>query len=778
MCVCQRPLPGMTATLTVVLLAMMAVGERTQHFQTTTQDQDSRPTSPGRTDVPITAGSHTDLPSSVNTRMGDFTYNECYEDHTQPRANKKSVVIRDSLSNESISREQYSEADGFFMENKSFPTIAGAAGSTSDHCDGDQNASGEVGSGEEWRECLQLASSELVQVGFRRAVALGLKQCAQLWCSHVQVSEEREHLDGVYHVVQLGHVAEHQHVCLLNLTRMVVLHHSWPMCSSDFICATNHSTFDMSALDCMPLRCRVAETLVLVFMMLASTCITIMSFVIMAVIVVCPQFHKPKYYLRFSLAATDFLIGIVVCGHAAYNQWVGLTEIPSERFPYYANLKANQLFRHVPNCLWGVSDVFTQISGFFVTSNMIISLYTLSLMSLDRYLLLTRTHYRALVTSSRVTAALVVSWCCSLLVPSLHFIYRPQMQYDICVNYDTSPLDVHIINNESKIATADYKVYLKHIVPFVVTLVVIGLPIVTLFVFSFRALRKYHSYTRERSVRQVKSALQLTQNHCSLSRQVSSTSLASIVNLGAVPKLHHLHPLVARKGTPVGSTPPPYKLKFTFKKKTENDDGICDPKMSGSSTRLQKAGVDNATADSHTTSLTGIDVLRTSSGSAAAEAPAEGEAAKSCGVSVLGALGLQRVLASHSNTHHATATIRRLRGNARASGERVTVRERDREITCTVLVNVAVFVFACFPLLGVGCWMMFLYFTQQEAINNPPPLKQLLFVAPWLMALNSLWNAVLHLSYNHKFRAATRHMIWATCRKLWHICTRQNRYQE
>ena len=38
---------------------------------------------------------------------------------------------------------------------------------------------------------------------------------------------------------------------------------------------------------------------------------------------------------------------------------------------------------------------------------------------------------------------------------------------------------------------------------------------------------------------------------------------------------------------------------------------------------------------------------------------------------------------------------------------------RDREITCTVLVNVAVFMFACFPLLAVGSWMMFLYFTQQ-----------------------------------------------------------------
>lgn len=41
------------------------------------------------------------------------------------------------------------------------------------------------------------------------------------------------------------------------------------------------------------------------------------------------------------------------------------------------------------------------------------------------------------------------------------------------------------------------------------------------------------------------------------------------------------------------------------------------------------------------------------------------------------------------------------------------MRERDREITCTVLVNIVVFMFACFPLLAVGGWMMFLYFTRQ-----------------------------------------------------------------
>lgn len=378
-------------------------------------------------------------------------------------------------------------------------------------------------SGEEWRECPGLARSRLAEAGFRLAVSLGHKQCAQLWCERVEGVEERRHGGGVYHIAQLGHVAEHEHECLLNISRMIVLHHSWPMCTSDFVCATNHSTFEMSAADCMPWRCWAAETVVLVFMVLVSTGIVAMSVVIMSVIIACPQFHKPKYYLRFSLAATDFLIGVVVCGHAAYNQWVGLTEIPFGRFIYYANLKAGQLFRHVPNCLWGVSDVLTQISGFFVSSNMIISLYTLSFMSLDRYLLLTRTHYRSLVTSRRVAVALFMSWSCGLSVPSLHFVYRPQKQHDICVNYDTSSLDVHIINNESKIATADYKVYLKHAVPLCITVVVIAFPIIMLLVFSFRTLRKYNSYTRDRSVRQVKSALQLTQSHCSLSRQVSKS---------------------------------------------------------------------------------------------------------------------------------------------------------------------------------------------------------------------------------------------------------------
>ncbi|XP_042219649.1 uncharacterized protein LOC121864620 [Homarus americanus] len=416
---------------------------------------------------------------------------------------------------------------------------------------------------------------------------------------------------------------------------------------------------------------------------------------------------------------------------------------------------------------------------------MIISLYTLSLMSLDRYLLLTRTHYRTLVTSRRVTAALVVSWCCGLIVPSLHFVYRPQKQDDICINYDTSPLDVHIINIESKIATADYKVYLKYAVPLSVTLVVVGFPIITLLVFSFRTLRKYNSYTRGPSVRQVKSALQLTHN-CSLSRQASSTSLAAMVNLIATPTPSHAHPHITRgRADAHTSTPPPYKLKFTFKKKTKDEDRSYDPKMSTS--LMQHPGVGDVDGDDYTPSLAGRDVVRTSSGSVveAASVGREGGASdRTYRESVLGALGMRRLLPSHS--HHVAATIRRLRGTViGGTGERV--RERDREITCTVLVNVAVFVFACFPLLAVGGWMMFLYFTQQDTINNPAPLKQLLFVAPWF-TLNSLWNAVLHLSYNHKFRSAARHMIWSNWRKLFGllqtrqvpgvICRRSNSKQQ
>ena len=444
---------------------------------------------------------------------------------------------------------------------------------------------------ETWRECPGMVRSQLVEEGFKRAVSLGLEQCARLWCNRVEGIEERQHHGGVYYIVQLGHVAEHEHECLLNISRMIVLHHSWPMCASDFVCATNHSTFEMSASDCMPWQCWASETAVLVFMVLVSTCIVAMSVVIMTVIIACPQFHKPKYYLRFSLAATDFLIGVIVCGHAAYNQWVGLTEIPFGRFLSYANLKAGQLFRHVPNCLWGVSDVLTQISGFFVSSNMIISLYTLSFMSLDRYLLLTRTHYRTLVTSRRVGVALFVSWSCGLSVPSLHFVYRPQKQTDICVNYDTSSLDVHIINNESKIATADYKVYLKHVVPLSVTVVVVAFPIIMLLVFSFRTLRKYNSYTRDRSVRQVKSALQLTQSHCSLSRQVSSTSLAAMVALSPLATPDRSRLANARTSpTCCHSSPPSYKLKFIFRKrKPETNDGkMYDAKTAASSLNLAR----------------------------------------------------------------------------------------------------------------------------------------------------------------------------------------------
>ncbi|XP_068233013.1 uncharacterized protein [Palaemon carinicauda] len=683
-------------------------------------------------------------------------------------------------------------------------------------------------SGELWKECPNLNTSPLVQEGFQRAVSLGIQHCAELWCHHVQRSATRQHLGGIYHTIELGYIAEEDHKCFLNISRMVVLHHSWPMCSSDFICATNHSVFEMSASDCMPGHCLAAESTVLIFMILVSICIVVMSFTIMVVIILCPQFHKPKYYLRLSLAATDFIIGIVVCGHAAYNQWVGLTEVPHERFPYYANLKESQLFRHVPNCLWGVSDVFTQISGFFAASNMIISLYTLSLMSLDRYLLLTRTHYRSLVTSHKVSAALIFSWCCGLLVPSLHFIYRPQKQHELCINYDTSPLDVHIINNESKIATADYKVYLKHAVPLGVTLVVLGLPVITMLFFSFRTLRKYSSYTRDHSVRQVKSALQLTQNHSSLSRQVSTTSLSAMVNLNvaALP-----NPPSCRKGKQKlhdgSSSVSGYKLKFTFKKSNKEINNqhlfVYDQGMNAMSTStfIEKSvtprGLNNDVIGDKESTVDYSQVLNkeTDKDVKAARWNLIEFLSKSCNwklpksrprmhsiedgmvadaslgtnsiaggssraspsrESVLGVLGLRRQMPP--NTDHVAATIRRLRGGGIAGGDRVTVRERDREITCTVLVNIVVFVFACFPLLGVGGWMMFLYFTQQDTINNRAPLKQLLFIAPWLMALNSLWNAVLHLTYNHKFRSATCHLLFSHWRKLFGACRRRRMYQD
>lgn len=79
---------------------------------------------------------------------------------------------------------------------------------------------------QDWQECGQLALSQLVREGFHRAVTLGEEKCARLWCSHVQGSEERHYLGGVYYVVQLGYVAEDEHECLLNITKMVVLHHS------------------------------------------------------------------------------------------------------------------------------------------------------------------------------------------------------------------------------------------------------------------------------------------------------------------------------------------------------------------------------------------------------------------------------------------------------------------------------------------------------------------------------------------------------------------------
>ncbi|XP_069986208.1 uncharacterized protein [Penaeus vannamei] len=715
-------------------------------------------------------------------------------------AETTSVVVEDlaGLDPENASLSNMSSSDTGSGDGG--PSESPGASGSPDSISSGQTPNSSAGSAtDEWSQCPHLQPSFLVETGFRRAVSRGDRRCARFWCEQVVGSEARHHLGGVYHVVQMHYVAEEDHPCLLNITKMIVLHHSWPMCSSDFVCATNHSTFSMSASDCMPGQCRSAETAVLAFMLLASVTIVLMSVVIMAVIVLCPQFHKPKYYLRFSLAATDFLIGTVVCGHAAYNQWVGLSEVPLERFPYYANLKAGQLFRHVPNCLWGVSDVVTQISGFFATSGMIISLYTLSLMSLDRYLLLTRTHYRSLVTARRVSAAILMSWCCGLAVPSLHFIYRPQKQHDICVNYDTSALDVHIINNESKIATADYKVYLMHAVPLGVTLVIVGLPVLALLVFSCRTLRKYNSYTRDRSVRQVKSALQLTQS--SLSRQASATSLANMVTLSVAgtPSPAHYH--LSKVRTPNHSASPAYKLKFTSRKKKSEGNGRSAaaegglPAAAATSSLMENLGADSFEREAElarpsprscTEALLGRQSRQSSCRGEAEAGAGSAEGVESDGgsvvalspfrESVLDVLGLRRLLTlHHAHTDHVTATIRRLRG--RGGDERLSVRERDREITCTVLVNIVVFMFACFPLLAVGGWMMFLYFTRQDTINNKAPLKQLLFVAPWLMALNSLWNAVLHLTYNHKFRSAACRLIASTWRKIFSICRRRARYQ-
>ncbi|XP_042870890.1 uncharacterized protein LOC122252441 [Penaeus japonicus] len=733
--------------------------------------------------------------SSCNGPAGATTIIEIAEDI--PNQGPENVSISDMTSTITAGGDggsnESTDASASLGSTSSGKTPSSSAGSAMD----------------EWSQCPHLQPSSLVETGFRRAVSRGDRRCARFWCEQVVGSEARHHLGGVYHVVQMRYVAEEDHSCLLNITKMIVLHHSWPMCSSDFVCATNHTTFSMSASDCMPVQCRSAETAVLVFMVLSSVTIVLMSVVIMAVIILCPQFHKPKYYLRFSLAATDFLIGTVVCGHAAYNQWVGMSEVPLERFPYYANLKDGQLFRHVPNCLWGVSDVVTQVSGFFATSGMIISLYTLSLMSLDRYLLLTRTHYRSLVTARRVSAAILMSWCCGLAVPSLHFIYRPQKQHDICVNYDTSQLDVHIINNESKIATADYKVYLMHAVPLGVTLVVVGLPVLALLVFSCRTLRKYNSYTRDRSVRQVKSALQLTQS--SLSRQASATSLANMVTLSVAgtPSPAHYH--LSRVRTPNHSSSPAYKLKFTSKKRRAEGNGRNSaaaaglPAASATSSLMENLGADTFEREAElarpsprscTEALLGRQSRTAPGGGAAAALAHESELETGTGSaegvesdggsvvalspfreSVLDVLGLRRLLTlHHAHSDHVTATIRRLRG--RGGDERLSVRERDREITCTVLVNIVVFMFACFPLLAVGGWMMFLYFTRQDTINNKAPLKQLLFVAPWLMALNSLWNAVLHLTYNHKFRSAACRLIATTWRKLFGVCRRRTRYQE
>lgn len=306
--------------------------------------------------------------------------------------------------------------------------------------------------------CPGVEQSPLALRGYQNALTLNDSLCASFWCTQALSGYTKEKEGGIYYTVNFGHIDEHQRKCFKNIARMVVQHHSWPMCSFEFICATNHNTFQMSATDCMTTQCRVAEEAVLVFMLLTTAVIMLLSATIMIVIVKCPEFHKPKYYLRFSLALTDFLIGLMVCGHAAYNQYVSLTEVPGDRFQGYANLEDGQLFRHVPNCLYGVSDTATQISGFFASAAVIVSLYQLALMSLDRHLLLTKTNYRTMVTGRRVAFCLAAAWLFGLTVPALHFFYKPIRIKAICINYDTSSLDVHIINSESKIASVNYEV--------------------------------------------------------------------------------------------------------------------------------------------------------------------------------------------------------------------------------------------------------------------------------------------------------------------------------
>ncbi|XP_076033643.1 uncharacterized protein LOC143020783 [Oratosquilla oratoria] len=663
--------------------------------------------------------------------------------------------------------------------------------------------------GSSWRNCLNRNSSdvsELVLLGFEQAVATNNEMCGRFWCERVVRSERRVKGNATYWLVEITYVPDDHHLCLINISRMISLHHSWPTCFTDFVCATNDSEFAMSAMECMPDRCRASEITVLVFMCFVSVGILVMSLLIMVVIKMNPQFHKPKYYLRFSLALTDCLIGLLVCSHAAYNQWVSLSEVPGDRFTSYGNLEHSQLFRHVPNCLWGVSDIATQVSGFFVSCAVVVSLYTLAIMSLDRYLLLTCTNYRNVVTTRRVAAALTVAWACGLLESSLHFVYHPMVQKSNCVNYDTSPLDVHIINIESKIAMVDYKVYLTQIVPLVITLVVAGLPVFAMLVSSLRTLRKHAAYNRDHSVRQVKSALQLTQKHCSLTRQQSSASLGTFNNCttngtnspsfnsrsrrsSSKYNISHIHVDQDR----------PYKLKYTFnlsqpgnpmlrrsatvrETTTTNSGRINNSPSIGLSENLEvyqeDGSMSNGFAGPHRIHRRSFSdhVVNKQNGSHETIGPSpsmQGLSGLSTPSASISLQGLRNYLSSRRRTQNPTedtiaSTIRKLRGL-----KGVAMQERDREITRTVLVNVFFFVVACFPLIGVGAWMLYLYFTCQEVINNSSPLRQLLFVAPWLMALNSLWNNVLQLIYNHKFRYAAKQMLIALWKRFKRVFVRR-----
>ena len=57
------------------------------------------------------------------------------------------------------------------------------------------------------------------------------------------------------------------------------------------------------------------------------------------------------------------------------------------------------------------------------------------------------------------------------------------------------------------------QLYLLQAVPLVVTVVVVGVPVVAMIVFSVRTVRKFGAYTQDHNVQQVKSALLLTQRH-------------------------------------------------------------------------------------------------------------------------------------------------------------------------------------------------------------------------------------------------------------------------